>query len=77
VLPDEATMREAIAANTAALRARYVASDRHTVQVDHLEYLQLLEREREEGAARAAGQPPPAPGGVRGLVDAARSLVAR
>jgi dimethylaniline monooxygenase (N-oxide forming) len=77
VLPDEATMREAIAANTAALRARYVASDRHTVQVDHLEYLRLLEREREEGAARAAGRPAPAPGGVRGLVDAARSLVAR
>ncbi len=52
-LPDEATMREAIAANSAALRERYVASLRHTLQVDHAEYLRLIDRERREGAARA------------------------
>ncbi len=53
LLPDPEAMREAIAENTAAIRARYVASARHTVQVDHHDYLRLLARERREGAARA------------------------
>jgi dimethylaniline monooxygenase (N-oxide forming) len=52
-LPGAEVMRAAIAENTAALRERYVASDRHTIQVDHHAYLRLLERERRAGAVRA------------------------
>jgi dimethylaniline monooxygenase (N-oxide forming) len=64
-LPDPDAMRAAIAENTAELRARYVASDRHTVQVDHHAYLRLLERERREGAVRAGGVDRPVRGPLR------------
>jgi dimethylaniline monooxygenase (N-oxide forming) len=64
-LPEPGRMREAIAANTAELRARYVASDRHTVQVDHHAYLRLLDRERREGAIRAGGRDRPERGPFR------------
>jgi dimethylaniline monooxygenase (N-oxide forming) len=55
-LPGPERMRAAIEANTRALRERYVASQRHTIQVDHHEYLHRIDRERREGAARAGGE---------------------
>ncbi|HEX5862050.1 MAG TPA: NAD(P)/FAD-dependent oxidoreductase, partial [Nocardioides sp.] len=45
-LPPEAEMREQIAAYDAALRRRYVASKRHTIQVDAAAYRNELDRER-------------------------------
>ena len=39
-------MREQIAAYDAALRRRYVASKRHTIQVDAAAYRAELDRER-------------------------------
>ena len=42
-----------IAADQAAMRARYVASKRHTIQVDFDDYLYALAKERRAGAARA------------------------
>jgi hypothetical protein len=52
-LPEDATMRADIEADQAAMRARYVASKRHTIQVDFDDYLHALAKERREGAARA------------------------
>jgi dimethylaniline monooxygenase (N-oxide forming) len=52
-LPDDAAMRADIAADQAAMRERYVASKRHTIQVDFDDYLHALARERDAGAARA------------------------
>jgi hypothetical protein len=37
----------------AAMRKRYVASKRHTIQVDFDDYLHALEKERRAGAERA------------------------
>jgi hypothetical protein len=50
-----------IRAENAAMRRRYVASKRHTIQVDFDDYMVGLERERRTGArrARAAGFVPP------------------
>jgi hypothetical protein len=45
-LPPVGEMREQIAAYDAALRKRYVASKRHTIQVDAAAYRHELERER-------------------------------
>jgi dimethylaniline monooxygenase (N-oxide forming) len=61
-LPGEAEMRADIAADQAAMRARYVASKRHTIQVDFDDYLHELAKERREGALRARmkGYAPPA-----------------
>jgi dimethylaniline monooxygenase (N-oxide forming) len=64
-LPDAATMREEIAAEEEAMRRRYVASTRHTIQVDFHPYMRLLRRERRRtegvlrplGAASAIGSP--------------------
>ncbi len=45
-----------------AMRERYVASKRHTIQVDFDDYLHALTKERVAGAARARGKgsaPPP------------------
>ncbi|HEV2999450.1 MAG TPA: NAD(P)-binding domain-containing protein [Solirubrobacteraceae bacterium] len=53
-LPPEEAMREHVAKDMAAMRRRYVSSKRHTIQVDFDEYLLRLERERREGARRAA-----------------------
>ena len=52
-----------IAEDTAAMRSRYVASKRHTIQVDFDDYLFDLARERKRGAqrARAAGFALPVP----------------
>jgi dimethylaniline monooxygenase (N-oxide forming) len=52
-LPPAAEVRAEIAADQAAMRARYVASKRHTIQVDFDDYLQALARERRAGAERA------------------------
>jgi dimethylaniline monooxygenase (N-oxide forming) len=49
--PDE--MRADIEADQAAMRARYVASKRHTIQVDYDDYLYALAKERRMGGARA------------------------
>ena len=48
-------------AHHAAMRARYVCSKRHTIQVDFDDYLYALAKERRAGAARARarGYSPP------------------
>ncbi|MGE0786014.1 MAG: flavin-containing monooxygenase [Sandaracinaceae bacterium] len=53
-LPDAVEMRADIAEERARMRERYVASPRHTMQVDFDDYLFELERERRRGAERAA-----------------------
>ncbi len=62
-LPAPVEMRADIAADQAAMRARYVASKRHTIQVDYDDYLRALAKERRAGGARARanGYIPPAP----------------
>jgi len=52
-LPEQADMRADIRSDQQAMRARYVASKRHTIQVDFDDYLHALAKERREGAARA------------------------
>jgi dimethylaniline monooxygenase (N-oxide forming) len=52
-LPPTAEMRADIDADQAAMRERYVASKRHTIQVDYDDYLFDLAKERRAGAARA------------------------
>jgi dimethylaniline monooxygenase (N-oxide forming) len=52
-LPAHAEMRADIEADQAAMRARYVASKRHTIQVDYDDYLYALAKERRAGSARA------------------------
>jgi dimethylaniline monooxygenase (N-oxide forming) len=52
-LPAPALLRKDIHDDQAAMRKRYVASKRHTIQVDYDDYLYALERERREGAERA------------------------
>jgi hypothetical protein len=61
-LPAEEELRRDIAADQAAMRERYVASKRHTIQVDFDDYLHALAKERAAGAirARANGYLPPA-----------------
>jgi hypothetical protein len=63
VLPDETTMRREMQAERAAMRRRYVASARHTMQVDFKPFLRRMERLREQGkrAARAHGARTPVP----------------
>jgi dimethylaniline monooxygenase (N-oxide forming) len=53
VLPPPAELRADIAADQAAMRKRYVASKRHTIQVDFDDYLRDLASERRAGAERA------------------------
>ena len=53
-LPSRRRMLGDIARQNAAMRRRYVASPRHTIQVDFDRYLHDLERERRRGARRAA-----------------------
>jgi hypothetical protein len=55
VLPPEDEMREWIAADQAAMKRRYVRSDRHTMQVDFWRYSQALKRCRRRTAAGQAG----------------------
>jgi dimethylaniline monooxygenase (N-oxide forming) len=52
-LPSPAKLRADIAADQAAMRKRYVASKRHTIQVDVNDYLHALAKERRAGVARA------------------------
>src|SRR4051794_20025275 len=56
-LPSPAEMRDDIRRDQEAMRKRYVASKRHTIQVDFDRYLFEIGRERDKGAerARAAG----------------------
>jgi dimethylaniline monooxygenase (N-oxide forming) len=60
-LPAPAEVRADIARDQAAMRKRYVASKRHTIQVDFDDYLHALDAERRAGAerARARGYAPP------------------
>jgi dimethylaniline monooxygenase (N-oxide forming) len=52
-LPSSADLRADIARDQAAMRKRYVASKRHTIQVDFDDYLYTLDAERRAGAERA------------------------
>jgi len=49
-LPDRATMVRAIERDQQALRKRFVASKRHTIQVDHNHYVKTLTREMRQGS---------------------------
>ncbi|HEX7244889.1 MAG TPA: NAD(P)-binding domain-containing protein [Solirubrobacterales bacterium] len=51
-LPSPAEMRAEIAESEAKMRKRYVASKRHTIQVDFQPYLRELKRERKRAAQR-------------------------
>lgn len=51
-LPSAAEMKAEISAYQRKLRGRYVASKRHTLEVDFLGYLRELSEERRAGAAR-------------------------
>jgi cation diffusion facilitator CzcD-associated flavoprotein CzcO len=51
-LPPAETMRRAIARDRVAMAKRYVASKRHTIQVDFGPYMRGLARERRSGALR-------------------------
>jgi thioredoxin reductase len=61
--PSRSEMLRDIGAESAAMRRRYVASKRHTIQVDFDDYLIAVDRERRAGAqrARAAGFALPIP----------------
>jgi dimethylaniline monooxygenase (N-oxide forming) len=52
-LPARPAMLDDIRRDAEAMRKRYVASKRHTIQVDFEEYLRDVERERRAGAERA------------------------
>jgi dimethylaniline monooxygenase (N-oxide forming) len=52
-LPAQDQVRADIAADQAAMHARYIASKRHTIQVDFDDYLRDLASERRAGAERA------------------------
>ncbi|HEX5852953.1 MAG TPA: NAD(P)-binding domain-containing protein [Solirubrobacteraceae bacterium] len=61
-LPSDTEIRADIVADQTAMHRRYVASKRHTIQVDYDDYLYALVKERRAGAerARANGYLPPA-----------------
>src|SRR3954453_9633180 len=78
-LPGNAEMRAEIKRDQEAMRKRYVASKRHTIQVDFADYLLAVDKERAAGAERARargfalpvpaapdGRAPGAAGGRRG-----------
>lgn len=52
-LPDAAEMRKAVAESERRMRRRYVASKRHTIQVDFHPYLREIRHERKLAAQRA------------------------
>jgi dimethylaniline monooxygenase (N-oxide forming) len=52
-LPARSELLADIEADQRAMRERYVASKRHTIQVDFDDYLHALAKERQAGAARA------------------------
>jgi hypothetical protein len=49
-------MRADIDADRKAMRKRYVASKRHTIQVDFDDYLYALTKERQAGGRRAVAR---------------------
>src|SRR4051812_45377339 len=53
-LPPRAEMLADIARERTAMKRRYVASKRHTMQVDYDDYMFDLKRERKRGASRAS-----------------------
>ncbi len=55
-LPPRPALLKDIEDDMAAMRKRYVASKRHTIQVDFDDYLHALEKERRAGAERARAQ---------------------
>ena len=59
-LPERERMIEAIEHDDRKMRKRYVASKRHTIQVDFLPYMRTIERERRQGKRRARGSGAPA-----------------
>ena len=63
-LPSRSEMAQQIAQEQRAMRKRYVASKRHTIQVDYWPYLRQLKLERERRRTPAA-----APGGRPGADD--------
>ena len=70
-LPPRPALLQDIEDETAAMRKRYVASKRHTIQVDFDDYLHALGKERRAGAERARRQGfrlPVAPGAARAQV---------
>jgi monoamine oxidase len=72
-LPPRPALLQDIEHETAAMRKRYVASGRHTIQVDFDDYLRALGKERRAGAERARRQGfqlPVAPGAARARVAA-------
>ena len=81
-LPSYAEMRDQIREYDEQVRKRYVASKRHTIQVDFHKYFAEVERERRASRARAQGRPVSRAaqvkqgvrGGVHSLVAAARDL---
>ena len=56
-LPSQPEMERDIDQKLAAMRKRYVASKRHTIQVDYDDYMRELSREMDKGAARAGSRP--------------------
>ena len=64
-LPSPPALRRDIEEERRAMAARYVASARHTMQVDFDDYLARLAKERRAGARRAAGAGFPLPVAVR------------
>jgi hypothetical protein len=56
-LPSPEAMRAAVAAEDRALAKRYVASPRHTIEVDFHPYLRTLAKERKRRASRTAAPP--------------------
>ena len=52
-LPDRATMARDVALTQSAMERRYVASKRHTIQVDFEDYLREISRERRRSRERA------------------------
>jgi cation diffusion facilitator CzcD-associated flavoprotein CzcO len=70
-LPPRPALLQDIEDEMAAMRKRYVASKRHTIQVDFDDYLHALGKERRAGAERARRQGfrlPVAPGAARAQV---------
>jgi dimethylaniline monooxygenase (N-oxide forming) len=55
-LPGATALQDDIAADQRAMQHRYVASKRHTIQVDFDDYLYELGKERKAGAQRARAQ---------------------
>ena len=53
-LPPRAEMLADMERERAAMRRRYVASKRHTMQIDYDDYMFDLRRERKRGASRAS-----------------------